>query len=92
MKIISVISALFVCIFTSVAFAADFPDISAQQLKTRLDGGEKLILINTLPPLLHQTKHLPGSLNIPARHVKAKLPEAVADKGAPLVFYCMGPK
>ncbi len=84
--------ALIVWLSASTLFAAEFTDISPQDLKKRLDSGEQLVLINTLPPLLHQTKHLPGSLNIPASQVSSDLPGQVPDKSALLVFYCMGPK
>ncbi len=92
MRHLSTAIALIVWLSAGVVFAAEFTDISPSDLKKRLDGGDQLILVNTLPPLLHQTKHLPGSLNIPASLVTAELPGQVPDKNAPLVFYCMGPK
>jgi len=92
MKSFSILITLLVWLTSGTVLAADFPDISPQQLKSRLDAGEKLTVIDALPPLLHQTKHLPGSMNIPASHVKAELPAKIPDKNAPLVFYCMGPK
>ena len=79
-------------ICASGAWASEIQEIDPQELKSRLDAGEELILVNTLPPLLHQVKHLPGSINIPVSLIEEQLPAQVADLDAPLVFYCMGKK
>jgi rhodanese-related sulfurtransferase len=38
--------------------------INAQQLKQRLDGGEKLLLVNAMEENKFRAKHIPGSLNL----------------------------
>lgn len=71
--------------------AQDFPIITAQQLKAKIDAGEKLLLINPLSEIEYNNKHIPGSVNIPIQTILItdKLPE---DKEHLIVTYCLGRK
>ena len=73
------------------AMAADFPVISAQELKAKMDGGEGLLLLNPLSDIEFNEGHIPGSVNIPLHTIKTtdKLPK---DKNTPIIVYCLGPK
>ena len=64
-------------------------DISTQELKSMLDKGENLCLVNVLPRIIHDNKFIEGSLNIPIGKIKTS-PEMPSDKGKPIVFYCLG--
>lgn len=70
---------------------AGFPVISAQDLKSKLDSGEKLLLINPLSDIEYGQGHVPGSVNIPMQAISTtdKLP---SDKDTLIVTYCLGPK
>jgi hypothetical protein len=77
--------------FAADIFAADFPEITAKNLKARLDAGEKIFLLNPLSDIEFNEGFIPGSVNIPVSTIATtdKLP---ADKGALIVTYCLGPK
>jgi len=72
-------------------YAADFPNITAKELKAKLDAGEKVFLLNPLSDIEFNEGHIPGSVNIPLDTIAAtdKLP---TDKGIPIITYCLGPK
>ena len=63
--------------------------ITTKELKHKLDAKEKLCLVNVLPSIVHDERHIEGSINIPIGKMDTseKLP---ADKNTPIVFYCMG--
>ncbi len=65
--------------------------MSVQELKTRLDAGEKVTLINPLSDILFNEGNIPGSVNIPLGELRGsdKLPR---DRDMLLVSYCLGPK
>ena len=64
-------------------------EISPQEVKHRLDSGEKLHLIDVREPHEFEQARLPGADLIPMRTVPGELPslEARAEQG-PLVVYC----
>ena len=76
---------------TAEAGAANFKNISAQELKAKLDRGEKMLLLNPLSDIEFNENHIPGSVNIPLHMISTtdKLP---ADKSTPIITYCLGPK
>ena len=73
-------------VFTPSIRAADFPEISTAELKSKLDSQEKFLLVNTLSDIEFRVEHIPGSINIPVGQVKTtdKLPQ---DKETLIVFY-----
>ena len=64
-------------------------EIDAKTLKKRLDGGEKILVVDVRPSIFYDLNHIPGAVNIPLGELEQSdlLP---ADKSIPLVFYCMG--
>lgn len=78
-------------LFIKSAQAVDFPEISAEQLKSRMDSGETLLLINPMSDIEYQAKHIPGSVNIPLEKIliTEKLPK---NKQQLIVTYCLGRK
>lgn len=78
-------------LLTVTIWAGDFPDISVQDLKRKIDTGEKFLLINPLSDIEFNMFHIPGSVNIPIGEIQTtdKLPQ---DKDTLMVFYCMGKK
>ena len=63
--------------------------ITTEELKHKLDAKEEICLVNVLPPIVHNERHIKGSINIPIGKIDSseKLP---TDKNTPVVFYCMG--
>lgn len=74
-----------------IAWSGDFKDLSPQDLKSKLDSGTKIFLLNPLSDIEFAEGHIPGSVNIPLHLLSTtdKLPE---DKACPIVTYCLGPK
>jgi rhodanese-related sulfurtransferase len=62
--------------------------ITRDELKTKLDRKEKLILVEALPERYYLDKHLPGAINIPHDQVDALAPASLPDKSAQIVVYC----
>lgn len=72
------------------AAQAQYPVVSAEQLKSMMDGKRKIVVIDTRLPEEYREGHVAGAISIPAERIKvdrAKLPK---DKTTPLVFYCRG--
>ena len=70
------------------------PEITAAELKARLDAGEKLILIDVREPRERAVSLIAGSVHIPVGEVAQRLDEvkkiSTAQPGAAIVTYCKG--
>ena len=66
-------------------------EISTQELKQKLDGGEDLVLVNVMPRVIHDSRHIKGSINIALGKIKTST-ELPKEKDKLIVFYCMGPQ
>ncbi|MBA2113852.1 rhodanese-like domain-containing protein [Bremerella alba] len=64
--------------------------LTADQLKTRQNQGERLTLINTLNEENFEKTKIPGSLNIPleAADFEKRVEQAIGGKNQPVVVYC----
>ena len=62
--------------------------ITRDELKGRLDRGERIVLVEALPAKYYLHAHLPGALNIPHDQVDALAPTLLPDKAAEIVVYC----
>jgi len=73
------------------ACAEEFPLITAQELKSKMDSGTPLFLLDPLSDIEFNEQHIPGSVNIPLATIPAtdQLPQ---DKSTLIVTYCLGPK
>jgi hypothetical protein len=80
-----------VLLLCAPAFASDLPDYSAQQLKAKMDRGDRLFLLCPLADIIFNEKNIPGSVNVPLQEIMKtdKLPR---DKSTQIVTYCLGPK
>ncbi len=70
---------------------AEGRDLTAQKLKSMLDSGQKMFLLNPLSDIEFNEGHIPGSVNIPLHTIMRsdKLPE---DKDTLIVTYCLSPQ
>jgi rhodanese-related sulfurtransferase len=65
--------------------------ISRDELKEKIDRGDKFLLIETLPPTAYAHAHLPGAINLPPDKVTELAPTLLPDKNAEIVVYCASP-
>ncbi len=63
-------------------------EITREELKAKLDGGEDVVVVETLGPNYYEDVHLPGTINIPHTEVDQLAPEMLPDKSAEVVVYC----
>lgn len=62
--------------------------ISREEIRTRLDSGEPITLVEALPPGYFDDNHLPGAINIPHDQVRKLAPVLLPDKAALIAVYC----
>jgi len=62
--------------------------ISREELKTALDWGKPVVLVEALPEPFYRTAHLPGAVNIPPDRIDELAPALLPDKDAEIVVYC----
>jgi rhodanese-related sulfurtransferase len=70
---------------------AALAEIARDELVTRIEGGEPLVLVDALGPISYGAAHLPGAINMPPERV-----DALADRRIPslddlVVVYCANP-
>lgn len=65
--------------------------ISRDELKQKIDRGDKFYLVETLPAQAYHHVHLPGALNLPPDQVRQLAPALLPDKAAEIVVYCASP-
>jgi len=62
--------------------------ISRQEVKNKIDQGEKVILLEALPQMYFEDAHLPGAINVPHDQVDQLAPKLLPDKSAEIITYC----
>lgn len=65
--------------------------ISRDELKEKIDRGDKFKLVETLAPTTYQHAHLPGAINMPPDQVGQLAANLLPDKQADIVVYCASP-
>jgi rhodanese-related sulfurtransferase len=76
--------------FISTSAIAQYPVVDAEQLKSRLQGKQKVVLIDARPEEEYQQAHIPGALNIPADRIKSEAARLPKDRKTAIIFYCRG--
>ena len=66
------------------------PMISRDELKQKIDRGERFTLVETLPEFMYNQRHLPGAINLPPNEVQQRAAGVLPDKDAEIVVYCGG--
>lgn len=76
-------------LFSSASLSVGAERVTAQELKTMLDRGEKIILIDVRTPEEHNEAHIPGSVLMPLDTLQgvSKLPS-----GGRHIIYCRSGK
>ena len=62
--------------------------ITHDELKTKVDLGEAVTIIEALPEVYYRKAHLPGALLMPHDRVDELAPQLLPDKSAEIVVYC----
>jgi len=65
--------------------------ISRDELKEKIERGNKFVLVETLPRTAYDHAHLPGAINLPPDVVEQLAPALLPDKSAEIVVYCTSP-
>ncbi len=65
--------------------------IGREDLKEKIERGDKFHLVETLPSTTYAHAHLPGAINLPPDQVTQLSPRLMPDKSAELVVYCASP-
>ena len=66
------------------------PSLSAEELKARVDQGEKLIILDGRSPNEYRRMTIPGARSIPNAELAHRLPALVADDSTTIVVNCAG--
>jgi rhodanese-related sulfurtransferase len=62
--------------------------IGRDELKAKLDRGDKFRLVETLASDEFQRSHLPGATNLPPDQIEAKAAQILPDRQQEVVVYC----
>lgn len=62
--------------------------ISREELRTKIDRGDRFLLVETLPAMAYLNAHLPGAINLPPDQVLKTAHQVLPDKSADIVLYC----
>lgn len=65
--------------------------ITTAELKARLDRGDRITLVEILPPPDYRAGHLPGAIYIPPIQVRELAAKRLPDPAAEIVLYCAHP-
>jgi rhodanese-related sulfurtransferase len=66
------------------------PSLSAEELKAKVDKGEKLIILDGRSPQEYRRMTIPGARSIPNAELAHRLPALVADDTTTIVVNCAG--
>ena len=64
------------------------PTISRDELRARIERGDRFWLFEVLAPMYYRKHHLPGARNLPPDQVRELVPRLVPERGAEIVVYC----
>lgn len=67
------------------------PEITRDELRDKLGRGERLVVVDALPPMSYAHSHLPGAINLPPLAVDPSVSRRLPDKDVEIVVYCANP-
>jgi rhodanese-related sulfurtransferase len=65
-------------------------EISVDQVQVKLQGGEKLMLVDVREESEYAKDHLPGAIHLGKGIIERDIEERVPDPHTPMVLYCGG--
>jgi sulfur-carrier protein adenylyltransferase/sulfurtransferase len=66
------------------------PEVTVDEVKTRVERGEKWALLDVREREEYREGHLDGAVSLPRGFLEMRVEEAVPDKSAPIIAYCAG--
>ncbi len=69
---------------------AQFPVVGADDVRVRLAGKERTVLVDARPASEYLEAHIPGAINVPADRVGAEAKRLPRNRRTPLIVYCRG--
>ena len=64
------------------------PTISLDDLRAKIERGDRFHLFEVLAPMYFRKHHLPGAKNLPPDQVRERIAELVPDRRDEIVVYC----
>lgn len=65
-------------------------ETTVDEVKTRLDKGDKFVLVDVREDSEYEKDHLPGAIHLGKGVIERDIEERIPDTGTPLVLYCGG--
>lgn len=65
-------------------------EVSIDEVKSKLDRGEKFVLVDVREESEFAKDHLPGAIHLGKGVIERDIEDRVPDPGTPLVLYCGG--
>lgn len=65
-------------------------EVSIDEVKARLDRGDKFVLVDVREESEYAKDHLPGAIHLGKGVIERDIEERVPESGTPLVLYCGG--
>jgi rhodanese-related sulfurtransferase len=65
-------------------------EMDVREVKKRLDGGEKFIVVDTREESEWARGHIPGAIHLSKGVIERDVETAIPDHDAPIVLYCGG--
>jgi rhodanese-related sulfurtransferase len=66
-------------------------EIDTDALRSKIENGDELVLVDALSLISYAASHLPGAINIPPERVDDLAPRRIPDLGSEIVVYCASP-
>jgi len=63
-------------------------EVTREELKAKIDRGERFKLVEALPAEAYREGHLPGAVNIPPGAVREVAARLLPEKGDEVIVYC----
>jgi rhodanese-related sulfurtransferase len=67
------------------------PSISCDELRTKIDSDDDVVIVDALPPMSYAHSHLPRAINLTPSRVDAEAARRLPDKDVEIVVYCANP-
>jgi rhodanese-related sulfurtransferase len=87
---IFLIVALLLASAAACAPSSNFPNLTAEEVKKRLDQPGKVLIVDARPEKEYRQGHIPDAINIPSSQFKSIRNLLPQDKVMPIIFYCRG--
>lgn len=64
--------------------------ITRDELKAKIDRGDRFYLVEVLAPSQYESGHLPGAINLPGDRIAELAAGRLPDRSREVVTYCAG--